>query len=237
MLDWNRFELLTFDCYGTLIDWETGILAAMRPLLAAKGISADDEAVLAAFGRHETHAELELTPRACRPLLYKEVLILTLAGMAQELGFTPTPEELLTLRESVQHWPAFPDSPSALQALKQRYKLAVLSNIDDDLFAFSQAKLGVDFDWVVTAQQVGSYKPNPAHFHAILERTGLPVDRILHVAQSLHHDIRPAKALGFTTVWINRRHGKPGSGATPPAQATPDLEVRSLQELVEMMKQ
>ncbi len=233
-MDWSRFELLTFDCYGTLIDWETGILEAVRPLLARRGISVDDEAVLAAFARQETRAELELSPRASRPLLYKEVLILTLAGMGRELGLPLDMEDLLALRDSLPHWPAFPDAPGALQTLRPHHRLAVLSNVDDDLFAFSQARLGVSFDWVVTAEQVGHYKPHPAHFHAILERSGLPVDRILHVAQSLHHDIRPARELGFTTVWVNRRQGRPG-GATPPAQATPHLEVPDLATLVAQM--
>ncbi|GIX48436.1 MAG: haloacid dehalogenase [Candidatus Tectimicrobiota bacterium] len=228
MLDWRRFGLLTFDCYGTLIDWERGVVEAVRPLLAARGLAADEAAILAAFGRHEAHVERELAPRCSPPLLYKEVLILTLAALAADFGFTPTAAELLALRQSLPRWAPFPEVPAALQALQRRYRLAVLSNVDDDLFAFSQAQLGVDFAWVVTAQQVGRYKPDPAHFHAILARSGLPAGRILHVAQSPYHDLGVAKALGFATVWVNRRQSRLGLTA----DAQPDLEVPDLAALV-----
>jgi 2-haloacid dehalogenase len=135
----------------------------------------------------------------------------------------------------VQAWPAFPDSSPALQALQEKYKLAIISNIDDDLFTFSARKLQVQFDWVITAQQARSYKPSLQNFHLAFERIGLPRTKMLHVAQSLFHDIVPAKALGLSTVWVNRRHNKAGFGATPPAQARPDLEVPDLQTLAEKM--
>jgi len=134
----------------------------------------------------------------------------------------------------VKDWPAFPDSTRALQALKKKYKLAILSNIDDDLIAFSVQRLG-QFDWIITAQQAKSYKPSLNNFYLALERIGVPKNKILHVAQSLFHDIAPAKALGLSTVWINRRHNKAGFGATPPAQAQPDLQVPDLQTLAVTM--
>ena len=120
-------------------------------------------------------------------------------------------------------WPAFADSPAALARLKTRFRLGVLTNCDDDLFAASNRRLGVEFDWIVTAQQARGYKPDPRNFEMLFERLGLPRERILHVAQSLYHDHVPAKALGLTTVWIDRRHDRPGAGATPPAEAQPDL--------------
>ncbi len=124
--------------------------------------------------------------------------------------------------------PPFPDSPEALKLLSRRFKLVILSNVDDDLFALSAKRLGVEFSDVITAQQVGSYKPDVRNFRLMLERTGNHPKRVLHVAQSLFHDIAPAKSLGLTTVWVNRRHDRPGFGATPPAEATPDLEVPDL---------
>ncbi len=142
--------------------------------------------------------------------------------MAADLGFEPTPDEIERFSASVADWPAFADSVAALQRLKTRFRLGVLTNCDDDLFAASNRRLAVDFDWIVTAQQVGSYKPAEANFQALFERVGVPPDRILHVAQSLFHDHEPAKRLGLTTVWIDRRGDRPGSGATPPAAATPD---------------
>jgi 2-haloacid dehalogenase len=127
-----------------------------------------------------------------------------------------------TFSGSVVDWPAFPDSAAALDRLHRRFRLGVITNCDDDLFAASARRLGMDFDWVVTAEQARSYKPNEANFQLAIERSGLPRERIVHVAQSLYHDHVPAKRLGFRTVWINRRHDRPGSGATPPATATPD---------------
>jgi 2-haloacid dehalogenase len=216
ILEFERFEALTFDCYGTLIDWEAGLTAAFRTVLDAHGIEADGEDVLARYAQHESTAEAGPYRR------YRDVLATGLRGVAGELGFEPTPAELEAFGGSVADWPAFPDSAAALDRLQQRYRLGVITNCDDDLFAASNRRLGVDFDWIVTAQQVGAYKPNEAGFLAAFERIGLPRERILHVAQSLFHDHVPAKRLGLSTVWINRRRGRAGSGATPPADATPD---------------
>lgn len=215
-LDYGSFDALTFDCYGTLIDWEAGLTAAFRPVLAAHGIEIDDEALLARYARHEAAAE------AGPYLRYRDVLATGLRGVAAELGFEPTADEAAGFGGSVVDWPAFADSAAALARLKERFRLGVLTNCDDDLFAASNARLGVEFDWIVTAQQAGSYKPSEANFEMLFERVGLPRERILHVAQSLYHDHAPAKRLGLTTVWIDRRHGRAGAGATPPAEAAPD---------------
>jgi 2-haloacid dehalogenase len=216
MLDYGRFDALTFDCYGTLIDWETGLSEAFRPVLAAHGATAGDEDLLARYARYE--AEAEAGPYRT----YRDVVAAGLRGVAAELGFEPGDAEVAAFSAAVADWPAFPDSPPALARLEERFKLGVITNCDDDLFAASNRRLGVEFDWVVTSQQVGAYKPDERNFHAAFERIGLPRERILHVAQSLYHDHVTAKRLGMTTVWIDRRGHREGTGATPLAAATPD---------------
>ena len=216
-VDFDAFDVLTFDCYGTLIDWEAGLLAGLRVVLDVRGIAADDEALL------ETYAALEATAEAGPYRTYREVLGVGLRGVCQGLGFQPTEAEVAAFGGSVAAWPAFPDSAAALTRLATRYRLGVITNCDDDLFAASNRRLGVAFDWVVTAQQARGYKPRIANFELAFERIDVPREGILHVAQSLFHDHVPAKALGMTTVWIDRRHDRPGAGATPPAAAVPDL--------------
>jgi 2-haloacid dehalogenase len=185
-------------------------------VLAAHGIPAENEDVLGRYARHEADA-------AAGPYMrYRDVLAAGLRGVAGELGFEPTDAEVEAFSGSVADWPAFPDSASALARLKSRYRLGVITNCDDDLFAASNAKLGVEFDWIVTAEQVGAYKPSERNFEVAFERLGLPRERILHVAQSLFHDHVTAKRLGLATVWIDRRGGREGSGATPVAEAAPD---------------
>jgi 2-haloacid dehalogenase len=223
MIDFAAFDALTFDCYGTLIDWESGILGALRPILAAHGVERDGDELLELYGRHE--AELEAGPY----LLYTDVLGRALVALTADLGVTPAADEVAAFSRSVGDWPAFPDTSAALAALKRRFRLGVITNCDDDLFAQSNRRLGVEFDWIVTAQQAEGYKPRPENFLYAFERIDVPRDRILHVAQSLFHDHVPAKALGMTTVWIDRRHGRSGFGATPPAAATPDLTVPDMQ--------
>ncbi len=228
MLDFDRFTHLTFDCYGTLIDWERGILAALRPVLDRHGVTIADDDALALYGELESAAE-----RApYRP--YRDLLVSVMDGVGERLGFVPSADERTALASSVGDWPPFSDTVEALRALSSRFRLVILSNIDDDLFALSARRLGVDFAAVITAQQVGSYKPDPRNFHALLARLDTAPDRVLHVAQSLFHDIAPANALGLTTVWINRRHDRPGSGATPPATARPDVEVPDLRTLAQL---
>ena len=226
-LDFGAFDALTFDCYGTMIDWESGILAALRPVLDAHGVSRDDEKLLELFAHHE--AALEAGPY----LRYREVLARALRGIGADLGFEPTAQEQEAFGGSVARWPAFPDSPDALARLKRHFKLGVITNCDDDLFAASNAKLGVEFDYVITAQQAEGYKPRIENFEFAFARIDVPRDRILHVAQSLFHDHVPAKALGMTTVWIDRRAGREGGGATPPAAAVPDLTFADLTSFAE----
>ncbi|MEO8229939.1 MAG: haloacid dehalogenase type II [Chloroflexota bacterium] len=221
-LDFSRFDALTFDCYGTLIDWEAGILAALRAALEPRGVAPGDDELLERYAHHEAAAEDGPYRR------YRDVLGRSLRGVCAELAVEPTDEEVARFSGSVADWPAFPDSADALARLHDRFKVGVITNCDDDLFALSNRRLGVTFDWIVTAQQVGSYKPDPANFRFAFERIDVPRERILHVAQSLYHDHVPAKALGMSTVWIDRRGDKPGFGATPPADAEPDLSAPSM---------
>ena len=221
-LDPARFELLTFDCYGTLIDWEAGIIAAVRQVSDAHGSSPNAADILAAFG------EAEHVVQAERYRTYRDVLALTLEQMGPHLGFGPTSAECDAFAASVGDWPAFPDTVEALRRLGARYRLGIVSNVDDDFFARSQKLLQIDFDWVVTAQQVGSYKPATAHFDETVARSGIPRDRTLHVAQSLFHDIGPASSLGYATLHVNRPTRGSGGGATPPSHARPDAEVTDM---------
>ena len=215
-IDYDGFDALTFDCYGTLIDWEAGILAGLRPALEAHGVRATDDEVLEAYSTVES--ALEAGPY----LRYRSVLERAFREVCRTFGVEAGEAAAEAFGSSVGAWPAFPDSTEALRALRQRFRLGVITNCDDDLFAASNRRLAVEFEWVVTAQSVGSYKPNPANFEAALAIIDVPRDRILHVAQSLFHDHVPAKRLGLRTAWINRRQGRPGSGATPPATAEPD---------------
>ncbi len=215
-VDYGAFDALTFDCYGTLIDWEAGLSAGLRALLGPAGAPTDREALLEAYAGFEADAERPPYRR------YREVLAIGGRGVARVYGVAVDDAAVERFGGSVVDWPAFPDSAAALERLKTRFRLGVLTNCDDDLFAASNRRLGVAFDWVVTAQQVGGYKPDPRNFEVLFERLGLPRERILHVAQSLYHDHVPAKALGLTTVWIDRRHGRVGAGATP----VPDVAAR-----------
>ncbi len=225
MLDFTRFEILTFDCYGTLINWEAGILSALHRVLSAHGKDLDDATVLKLYGDFEQIAE----QGTFRP--YKEVLQLVIRQFAAELHFTPTPEELRSLSHSLPSWKPWPDTVAALRNLKRRFRLAILSNVDDALFAGTRPQLGVEFDAVITAQQAQAYKPSLKIFEFALTRINAPAHRVLHIGQSLYHDVVPAQSLGLATVWVNRPSARPGVGAVKAAAATPDLTVSSLQEL------
>ncbi len=220
-VDLAAFDVVTFDCYGTLIDWETGLVAALRTALpGAAGV--DDDVLLETYARHEAEAE--------RPpyRTYREVLAAGLRGVASDLGLEPGDDAVAGFSESVRDWPAFEDSADALRRLHERYRLGVITNCDTDLFAVSSERLATTFDWVVTAETARSYKPELAGFELAFEVIGVPRERILHVAQSLFHDHVPARQLGLTSVWIDRRHSRPGAGATPPAEASPDATYPSM---------
>jgi 2-haloacid dehalogenase len=228
MLDFSRFRVLTFDCYGTLIDWETGIFGALKPILAAHNKAICDADLL----RHYSELEAEAEQGEFRN--YHDVLHQVACGFGQRLGFVPTESQAGSLSGSVKTWQPFPDTVAALERLKQKYRLAVISNIDDDLFAASSARLANPFDFVITAQQARCYKPGLAIFRMALEKIGAPRDAVLHVGQSIYHDVIPAKSLGLATVWINRPSPRPHAGAAKAATGTPDMEFRDLKNLADV---
>lgn len=220
MLDFSHFQVLTFDCYGTLIDWETGLLGALRPVLRTHGRQLRDEQILALY------AELEpLAQNPYRP--YHEVLRDVVRGFGKRLGFQVSDAEVSSLPESLKTWAPFPDTIAALRTLKARYRLAIISNTDDGLFAATARQLEVAFDEVVTAEQARAYKPSLAPFKLALQRLGSPSERVLHVGQSVYHDVVPAKSLGLATVLVRRR----GFGATRAMAQQADLEVPDLRSL------
>jgi 2-haloacid dehalogenase len=221
------FDLITFDCYGTLVDWETGIFSALKPVLAKHGKSIPDAELLELYGEFEAQAE------SGEYRSYREVLRSVAHNFAQTLRFTPTLDEIEALPNSVQNWRPWPDTAKALQRLGRRYRLAIISNIDDDLFEMTRPSLGSNFVHVTTAQQARCYKPGRKIFRMALENAGLPSERILHVGQSIYHDVVPAQSLGLATVWVNRPSPRAGIGAVVKAKGTPDLEVPSLASLAD----
>ena len=225
MLDFTQFRAITFDCYGTLVDWESGIFGALRPVLAAHDRNISDERLL------ELYAEFEGTAQQGEYRRYRDVLRSVVQSYGQRLKFTPSDEEIDSLAESVPRWKPFPDTVAALKRLAERYRLFIISNIDDDLFAATRKLLGIDFDGVVTAEQARGYKPSINNFKLALEKLRLPVQQVLHAGQSVFHDVLPARSLGMKTVWVNRPSPRPNAGAARAAAGTPDLEVKSMAEL------
>ena len=232
-LDLTIFRALSFDCYGTLIDWEAGIAAVLGPWAREQGLGASDEELLLAYADAEAAAERD-HPAA----RYPDVLAMAFRHTGDALGTPVSDAWARRLGDSVPDWPAFPDSADALARLARHYELIILSNVHRDGFAGSNRQLRGDFAAIITAEDVGAYKPAENHFRA-LDATlpGLGVGRaeLLHVAQSLYHDHVPAKREGLPSVWINRRHDRPGWGATPePTEAwAADLELPSMAAFAE----
>jgi 2-haloacid dehalogenase len=229
----SEFRVLTFDCYGTLIDWESGILGVLRPWATRVGISVNDAALLASFAEAESAAEHE-SPGA----LYPEILRSTHARIAAHFRAAADTTAADSLASSVGDWPPFADTREALNRLHRRHKLMVVSNVDRASFAHTQKQIGVTFDAVVTAEEVGAYKPDPRMFRRALQVAatfGATPQQILHVAQSLYHDHVPAKTLGLSTVRVRRpsRRGELGATPDPGVNVLPDLTVRSLAELAD----
>jgi len=225
MLDFTRFEVLTFDCYGTLINWEDGILACLHRILAAHNNDLDDATILRLYGDFEADAEQGEYQR------YREVLQSVVRKFGENLGFSATDQEANSLPESLREWKPWPDTVAALRELQSRFRLAIISNVDDDLFAATLPKLSAQFDQIITAQQAGAYKPSLKIFELALSRMGVPADRVLHVGQSVYHDVLSAQSLGMSTVWVNRPSPRSGVGAVKAAEGRPDLQVSSLAEL------
>lgn len=230
MLDFTTFKALTFDCYGTLIDWESGILEALAPFRSESTRNPTDDEILKHYGLAESGVQAGGYQR------YRDVLAEVMKQMASFLDIEISEYDVDVLATSIPYWRPFPDTVDALEKLKRRFKLVILSNIDNDLFAFTAAHLRVPFDHVVTAEKVGSYKPSHDNFNTAIETLGLPKDEILHVAQSLYHDIKPANELGLKNVWVNRPTSRKSFGATRAAEATPTLEVPDLATLADLIE-
>ncbi len=208
------FDVLAFDCYGTLIDWEAGIFAALQPLLSRMPSPPGRDVALELFARAESAQEAE-TPA----MVYSELLTVVHRRLAGTLGLAEDAAAAKAFGASVPDWPAFPDSAEALAYLSRHFRLVILSNVDRESFRGSNARLGVTFDAIYTAQDIGSYKPSPRNFGYLLARQaelGVPKDKILMTAQSLFHDHAPAKRVGMRSAWIDRRHAQEGWGATMP---------------------
>jgi 2-haloacid dehalogenase len=228
VLDFSQYQVVTFDCYGTLIDWETGIFSALHPILAAHGKSIADADLL------KLYAELESEAEQGEFRSYREVLQSVVRGYGERLGFKPTEAQERSLPDSLANWLPFPDTVTALRKLKARYQLAVISNVDDDLFAATARRLEVPFDHVITAQQARAYKPSLRIFNLSQQRIGVTPAHWLHAAQSVYHDVIPARSLGIATVWVNRPSPRPGAGAAKAVAGVPDLEVPDVKTLARL---
>ena len=226
------FTVLTFDCYGTLIDWETGIITALQPWLQAHNLAHDPDTILEVFAQHEASQQAE-TPTVG----YAELLAVVYKRLGRHWDIPATDADAIAFGQSIRRWPAFADTVPALHYLAQHYTLVILSNVDRTSFAASNRILEVTFNAIYTAEDIGSYKPDPRNFAYMLAQLaarGVDKSRILHTAQSLFHDHVPATAAGLATCWIDRRHAQDGYGATmpPPSEARIDFRFPSLEAFV-----
>ena len=227
------FKVLTFDCYGTLIDWEAGMIEALKPLTSKVSRPLTRNAILETHARHESSQQVQ-TPTK----LYRELLPIVYRRLAEEWGVSVGWSDCVAYGRSVKTWPAFTDSATALQYLKRYYKLVILSNVDNESFSGSNEMLQVDFDAIYTAEDIGSYKPSSRNFEymlAKLKTLGIEKHQILHTAESMFHDHGPANTHGLASCWIFRRHGQDGFGATMHPDEMPKYDFRftSMAGLVE----
>ena len=226
------YKALTFDVYGTLIDWESGMIAGLKPLTDKVSQSLTRDQILEAHAFHESTTQCQ-TPAK----IYSELLAVVYKRLAEEWGVSVSWKDCQAYGRSVEHWPAFADSAGALQYLKRYYKLVILSNVDNASFAHSNKKLEVEFDARYTAEDVGSYKPSPRNFDYMIEnlaRLGIQKNEILHTAESMFHDHAPANQFGLANCWIYRRHDQEGFGATmnPGDMPTTDFTFNSMADMV-----
>lgn len=220
----SDFNVLTFDCYGTLIDWETGMVNALAPLTEQVPHALSRNDILEAHARHESFHQAQTPAKS-----YQDILATVYRRLAEEWGVPVSREDCLVYGQSVAHWPAFADSAESLQYLKQHFKLVILSNVDHASFAHSNAKLAVDFDAIYVAEDIGSYKPASANFDYMLHMLGslgYAKSDVLHVAESMFHDHAPANRHGLANCWIYRRHAQQGFGATMPPGDMPTYAFR-----------
>ncbi|HKW76154.1 MAG TPA: haloacid dehalogenase type II [Terriglobales bacterium] len=225
----DSIRLITFDCYGTLIDWEAGMLRSLRPLFSRAERSISDAEILEQYG--EAEAELESGPY----LRYRDVLAQAARRLGQELRIEISEQDARRFAGSLTEWEPFPDTVAALAALSKKFKLGIISNVDDDLFASSQPKLHAPFEVLVTAEQVRSYKPSLQNFEEVLRRTGIAKQQWLHAGQSIYHDVVPATQIAIESVWVNRPSVRPGVGAVRKATAQATYQVSSVGELARLL--
>src|ERR1700720_824542 len=230
----TEFDALTFDCYGTLIDWESGMVEALKGLTDRVQRPLTRDQILEAHARHES-SQQHYTP--AKP--YRDLLTVVYKRLAEEWGVHATHENCVEYGLSVGNWPAFEDSPGALQYLKKYFKLVILSNVDNETFQASNRRLQVQFDAIYTAEDIGSYKPELRNFHYMLEQLGVRKDKILHTAESMFHDHKPANEVGLKSCWIYRRHAQQGFGATmnPGDMPHHDFRFTSMAELAKAHQQ
>jgi 2-haloacid dehalogenase len=229
-MSFASIRLITFDCYGTLIDWENGMLAALRPMFSRDGHSVPDVQLLEHYG--EIEAEIEAGPY----LPYRQVLAKVAQEIGSRTGINISAAEGRAFADSLTRWKPFIDTIPALQSLARRFRVAIISNVDDDLFAETRKKFApVEFDFVVTAQQCQSYKPSLKNFEEAVRRSGLSKDQIMHVGQSIYHDIEPANALGIMNAWVNRPSIRQGAGPVKLGTGKPTYEVRTLAKLSSLL--
>lgn len=221
--DMTQFSLITFDCYGTLIDWERGIKSALKGLIENRGLSFDIESL------PQRYIEIEMEIEREDYRKYRDVLAIGVRRLFEENGIKLTSQEENIFVDTIIRWPPFEETTEVLRRLKEKHKLVILSNIDDDLIQHSIRLIGVDFDGVITAEKVKSYKPSYGHWKNMMESFRVPKEYVIHVAASYEHDIVPAKELGFAVAWINRKGEKPMGGIKP------DYEFKDLRPLVGLL--
>lgn len=224
-MDFKQFKILTFDCYGTLIDWKSSVLGIIQPVLLDYSIEMPDTGLFNLF------LEADRDTISKDYITYREVLIRIMENIGKNLNLNLQQKDKECLVDRFGDWYPFPDSHNALIALQEKFKLAVISNVDDEMFNLTMRCIGIRFEHIITAMQVQSYKPSHNNFNTALERFGLPKEKVLHIAQSIHHDIVPTNELGWSNVWVNR-YNEPER--TDPAEF-PDLEVPDLASLVKII--
>jgi 2-haloalkanoic acid dehalogenase type II len=232
----SDFKVLTFDCYGTLIDWESGMVNALAPLTRQHRRELTCDQILEAHARHESSQQAQ-TPS----MRYRELLAIVYQRLAEEWRVKTSWDDCVRYGNSVKDWPAFDDSADSLRYLKQHFKLVILSNVDNQSFAESNKKLGVDFDAIYTAEDVGSYKPSSRNFEYMLTKLktlGCEKSDVLHTAESMFHDHAPANKHGLKSCWIYRRYAQQGFGATMHPGEMPHYDFRftSLKEMADAHK-
>ena len=229
-LDFSQFEAITFDCYGTLIDWENGILDVLRPVFTRTGRTMDDKEILEAFAKYEAEAEQG------RYRTYRMVLKMVMERLNTQYKLRVGPKNRGLIVNSIGNWKPYPEVGEIGRKLRERYKLGLISNVDDRIYMKTQTTLQIPFHQITTAQQARCYKPEKRIFQHAFSHLQVSSNKVLHVAQSLYHDIAPCNEMGVATVWVNRRKGKDGSGATPSGEAKPTFVVRDLLELWELIE-